>query len=133
VSDISGQGFEFLVKGGPGAGREARQAVIAGDGALPAPVRDDLLLLVTELVSNAVCHAPVGPEQSLRVGVRWARGRVNVEVVDPGRTFTRGDARRRPDESGGWGLVLVDRIAERWGVRRTEAGTAVWFEIAAEL
>jgi anti-sigma regulatory factor (Ser/Thr protein kinase) len=131
-SKIAGQSFEFRLDGGPTAAFEARRAVLAADGSLPAPLRDDLLLLVTELVTNAVRHAPVGPEQSIRVAIDEGPGRVRVEVADPGGRFTRAHPRHRPDESGGWGLVLVDRIADRWGVRRTARGTSVWCEIAGE-
>jgi two-component sensor histidine kinase len=45
--------------------------VIAGDGAVPINVREDILLLVSELVTNAVRHAGVGPDRSLRVADRW--------------------------------------------------------------
>ena len=106
---------------------------MAGDGDLPAAVRDGVLLLVTELVNNAVRHAKIGPEQSLRVGVWLSPRRVRVEVVDPGTGFTRIRAPSRRDESGGWGLVLVDRIADRWGVARAAAGTCVWFEIRSDV
>ena len=102
---------------------------MAGDGKLPAAARADVLLLLTELVTNAVRHSGVGPEQSLRVVVwQWPR-RVRVEVVDPGTRFTKLPSGPRRDESGGWGLFLVDRIADSWGVARAAAGTCVWFEI----
>jgi len=121
-----------MLNGGHDAGGAARQAVIAGDGDLPAGVRADLLLLVTELVTNAVRHAGVGPDESLRVELRrWPR-RVRVEVVDPGTDVTQVRARRRRNESGGWGLVLVDQIAARWGVARDAPGTCVWFELEFE-
>jgi anti-sigma regulatory factor (Ser/Thr protein kinase) len=103
--------------------------VLARNGTLPASVRGDVLLLVTELVSNAVRHAEVGPEQYLRVELRFSPRRVRVEVVDPGSGFTPAQGPSRGGESGGWGLFLVDRIAHRWGVRRTASGTCVWFEI----
>lgn len=127
-----GKGFGFLLSGGREAGFAARQAVIERDGALPASVREDVLLLVTELVTNAVRHAGVGPEQSMRVDLRWWPRRVRLEVVDPGTSFKRPPARPRSDDLGGWGLVLVDRIADRWGVQRTASGTCVWCELGFE-
>jgi anti-sigma regulatory factor (Ser/Thr protein kinase) len=132
ASDLAGGGFEFLVDVGPEAAQAARQEVLAGDGALPASIRDDLLLLLSEVVTNAVRYSGVGPEQSLRVALRWGEGRVRAEVVDPGRSFTAAQARPTPGECGGWGLFIVDRIADRWGVTPTSSGTSVWFEIAAE-
>ena len=50
-----------------GAAAAARRALIERNGELPASVRDDVLLLVSELVSNAVLHAGAGPERPLQV------------------------------------------------------------------
>jgi anti-sigma regulatory factor (Ser/Thr protein kinase) len=128
----AGDGFGFLLNGGHQAGGEARRAVVAGDGKLPTAARADVLLLLTELVTNAVRHGGVGPEQSLRVVVRqWPR-RVRVEVSDPGTRFTQLRQQSARDESGGWGLFLVERIADNWGIERAAAGTCVWFEIELE-
>jgi anti-sigma regulatory factor (Ser/Thr protein kinase) len=124
--------FAFLLNGGLAAGAEARRALTAGNGRLPAAARADVLLLLTKLVTNAVRHGGVPPDQTVRVEVRqWPR-RVRVEVVDPGTRFTQVRPGSRGDESGGWGLFLVDRIADSWGVARAPAGTCVWFEIEFE-
>jgi anti-sigma regulatory factor (Ser/Thr protein kinase) len=122
----------FQVKGGQEAGAEARHALIAGDGELPPAVHADVLLLLTELVTNAVRHSGLRPDESVRVEVhQWSR-RVRVEVLDPGTDFSRVRPIAREDQTGGWGLFLVDRIAERWGVGRSPSGTCVWFEIEFE-
>ena len=42
------------------------------------------------------------------------------------------DARHGALEPGGLGLVLVDEMADRWGVHRHADGTCVWFELACE-
>jgi anti-sigma regulatory factor (Ser/Thr protein kinase) len=122
----------FRVNGGRDAGFAARRALVAGDGALPTKVREDVLLLLTELVTNAVRHADVGPKQSLSVELsQWPR-RVRLAVVDPGAGFTPVRTRRGPGEPGGLGLFLVDRIAARWGVQPAAAGNRVWFELEFE-
>jgi anti-sigma regulatory factor (Ser/Thr protein kinase) len=126
------ESLAFVVSGGDEAGLATRGAVVEGDGTLPAHVRDDLLLLVTELVTNAVRHGGVGPERSLGIQLRRRPGRVRVEVVDPSASFTPAHARPKGGESGGWGLFLLDRIAERWGVRRVGSGTCAWFELRFE-
>lgn len=119
----------FSVNGGVEACSEARRAVRAGDGAVPASAREDLLLLVSELVTNAVRHAGVGPERTLRVELeRWPR-HVRVEVAHPGPAFEPDIAPPSPDATGGWGLVLVDRIADRWGIVSRTGRTYVWFEL----
>jgi anti-sigma regulatory factor (Ser/Thr protein kinase) len=124
-----GKGFAFELSGGLDACAAARRAVVAGDGALPTAVREDVLLLVTELVANAVQHAGVGAEASVHVAVRHWPQRVRVEVVDPGTDLAIPRTRVSGDVPGGWGLVLVDRIAARWGVGRGPSRTCVWFEI----
>jgi anti-sigma regulatory factor (Ser/Thr protein kinase) len=121
--------FTFQVNGGVAACAEARRAVVAGDGDLPSAVREDVLLLVTELVTNAVQHGGVGSEGCLEVELRLWPQRVRVEVLDPGTEFMRVRPRVGRDDPGGWGLVLVDRIAARWGVGRGSSFTRVWFEI----
>ena len=84
-------------------------------------------LLVSELVTNAVRHA--GGEV-VRLVVRHADGRLRVEVHDPGRGFELREPADDPVRASGWGLVLVDELADRWGVDSTPA-TRVWFEIDA--
>jgi anti-sigma regulatory factor (Ser/Thr protein kinase) len=122
----------FQLKGGLDAGAEARRALIARDGELPPAVRADVLLLLTELVTNAVRHSGLRPDQSVHVELhQWSR-RVRVQVLDPGTDFTRVRPGAREDQSGGWGLFLVDRIASSWGVGRSGARTCVWFEIEFE-
>ena len=115
-----------------GAAAAARRALCEEDEGLPATVRDDVLLLVSELVSNAVVHAGAGPERPLQVqvlrGPRW----VVVTVSDEGPGFTWRPSPEGGNESGGWGLFLVDQIADCWGVECTDSGARVWFEIAYE-
>ena len=122
----------FSVNGGLEASSEARSAVLAGDGAVPTSVRDDILLLVSELVTNAVRHAGVGPDRSLHVQLRRGPRGVRVEVAHPGNGFQHKPVPPSLDAGGGWGLVLVDRIADRWGITGSTDGTCVWFELRSE-
>jgi anti-sigma regulatory factor (Ser/Thr protein kinase) len=124
--------FAFELPGTPEAALAARRALVARNGALPRAVRDDVLLLMTELVTNAVRHAGAAPDRMVRLELRQRRGTVRVAVCDGGPGFVPGATCSRPDETGGWGLVLVDRIADRWAVTRTATGTCVWFEIRYE-
>jgi anti-sigma regulatory factor (Ser/Thr protein kinase) len=124
-------GFEVVLRGGVDAGSAARRAIAANEPPLPAEVQDDVALLVTELITNAVRHGGAGPDRPLRLELARRDGRIRVEVVDEGTHF---EAPPRPvdgDSAGGWGLFLVDRIAERWGVCPASAGTCVWFEVPA--
>jgi anti-sigma regulatory factor (Ser/Thr protein kinase) len=125
-----GESFVFPLTGGPNAPVDARRTLLARAPGMPAAVRDDLLLLLSELVTNAVLHAGVGAEGSLDTEIREWPGRVRVEVTDPSTGPTSFGARSGRDGKGGWGLFLVDQIADRWGVRRTPTGTCVWFELS---
>ena len=112
---------------GPGAASEARAALAVLEGRIGADVLDDIRLLVSELVSNSVRHSGA-PGARVVLDVTGEGGRVRVEVTDGGRGFEPRPRARAPDEVGGWGLHLVDRIATRWGVQ-TGRRTRVWFEI----
>ena len=122
--------FELTAE--PMAGPRARSALLAGNGALPSAVRDDVLLLVTELVTNAVRHANAGPDAVVRVELQRGSDFVRVTVSDEGAGFTA-EAPLERDHDDGWGLALVDRIADRWAITPTASGTCAWFEMRYEL
>ncbi|HEX6460984.1 MAG TPA: SpoIIE family protein phosphatase [Thermoleophilaceae bacterium] len=108
-----------------GAAREALAPL--GERVDPARL-ETIRLLVTELITNSVKHGERG-DAPVKVKVTLEHGAVRVEVSDGGPGF---DPPPRPDEPivapSGWGLYLVDRLADRWGV--DSAGTSgVWFEI----
>ena len=86
---------------------------------------DDAQLVVSELVTNAVIHAhtPAHLVVTLRVG------RLRIEVTDGGH----GSLRPQPWDGrrlGGRGLLIVDRLAERWGVAHDTDGKSVWVELS---
>jgi anti-sigma regulatory factor (Ser/Thr protein kinase) len=96
---------------------------------LPADVMGDLQLLVTEIVANSVRHGGVGEDGEIDLRVNLGDGRVRVEMRDTGIQI---DPRvRTPDLSGGggFGMVLVARMSERWGVDH-EPNVVMWFELA---
>jgi two-component sensor histidine kinase len=107
-----------------GASAQARDELRLLEGRLGERALADLLLVVTELVSNGVKFGP-GVQIELRLEIR-GDGSVAGLVVDGGAglvAIREGDA----DESGGFGLQIVDQITSDWGVRpRT---TDVWFEL----
>ena len=90
-------------------------------------LRDEVQLTATELLSNGLLH--VGPP--LRLLVEASDGVVRIEVHD---TSMVPPVRPSSPSAGltGRGLALVDALAARWGVLRTESGKAVWAEITAE-
>lgn len=90
----------------------------------------DVTLLVTELVSNAIRHAGLRRDAPVKLRIAADERRVRIEVSDPGCGFdaTSLDDETQLEEPGGLGLVLVDRMSERWGIIRG-AETRVWLEM----
>jgi anti-sigma regulatory factor (Ser/Thr protein kinase) len=90
-------------------------------------VLGDLLLVVTELVTNAVKHGP-GQPISLALTVDSERDVVRGEVVDQGdisKSIPR--IREATEGGGGYGLGLVDAMTSDWYV--VEGSTSVRFEM----
>ena len=88
----------------------------------------DVELLVSELVTNAVRHADLEPGEPIALHVRLDPDELHVEVHDGGPGFSPGPPPRDPVRPSGWGLYLVESLADAWGV---DAGRLkrVWFTI----
>jgi anti-sigma regulatory factor (Ser/Thr protein kinase) len=101
----------------------ARCAIAPLGAGLTADRRADLNLLVSELVNNAVVHGSGRIELQLerRGDAVWA------QVSDEGPGFEAALHAVKHPRSGGWGLHLLDALAERWGM--AESSTRVWFEL----
>jgi anti-sigma regulatory factor (Ser/Thr protein kinase) len=83
-----------------------------------------VVLLTSELASNAVEHATGG----FTVALRYAKPTIRVEVFDRGADLPA--IRDLPmDADRGRGLVLVDRLASGWGANAAAGGKVVWFEL----
>jgi serine/threonine-protein kinase RsbW len=99
--------------------------------------QDDVLLLVSELVANSVCHSDSGRQADGIVTVTVSEvdeAALRVEVTDAGSTSSAPEARHAIDDSseGGRGLFLVDAIAAKWGWRKCGIGRLTWFEVSSE-
>jgi anti-sigma regulatory factor (Ser/Thr protein kinase) len=116
--------FELSLPPAPAAATTARTEVTERLAALLGQqVLEDLRLLVTELITNALRHGGLSAGDHVSVKASVDRGVVRLEVTDPGRN---GDVLPRDPgpRGGGYGLFLVERLARRWGVDRRE-GTIV--------
>ena len=84
------------------------------------------VLLVSELVTNAVRHARGSDPITLELEATGTLLRIEVTDADP-----RWPQPRTPAEfdGSGFGFVLVDALAGKWGVRETATGKAVWAEL----
>jgi anti-sigma regulatory factor (Ser/Thr protein kinase) len=103
---------------------KARTRVLDAVGPTLAEAQAETLrLLVSEVVTNAVRHG--ASDEPVEVHVAWG-SEVRIEVVDRGHGFTPVPRAGSFDEPGGFGLYLIGRLADRWGVE-TNASTRVWF------
>nr|WP_309505521.1 ATP-binding protein [Streptomyces phytophilus] len=109
-----------------GLARAQLRKALAGWGM--AGIEESAVLVVSELVTNAVVHARVPPGREIQTRfVRQDRG-VRIEVHDASSVWP---VRRMPSESGGYGLLVVEALASRWGVAEREGvGKAVWAVVA---
>ncbi|MBN3932418.1 ATP-binding protein [Streptomyces verrucosisporus] len=94
---------------------------------VPEDRMDDLRLLTSEVITNAVVHTG----STCAVRVRWTGVRVRVEVTDAAPNPPRVENEVLDAESGR-GLLLVSALSAAWGTRPDRAGKVVWFEITAD-
>jgi serine/threonine-protein kinase RsbW len=85
-------------------------------------------LLVSELVTNSVRHAGLDPNEWIDLQVDVDPQAVRVTVTDPGGRFQPPTGPPHPTDPSGWGLTLVQRVADRWGIS-SDGRTQVWFEL----
>lgn len=108
----------------PTAAVDARRAVLRRFGELLGEeTLDDVLLVVSELVTNALLHGRGRIELRMALDSRHVTG----AVTDEGRGFDERPQEYDPARIGGHGLHIVDRIAESWGT--SDRSTNVWFQI----
>ena len=99
----------------------ARRALDGLSGVIERSLLPDLRLIVTELVTNGVLHGT----GDVRLKLVLSDSALHVEVIDDGNGLTEPDDDL--DRNGGWGLTIVDELADRWGV--FAGSTHVWAQI----
>lgn len=93
------------------------------------PAAADVVLLTSELVTNALQHSASGAGGRFRVSVCHGPDRVRIAVSDDGSPGTPALAPRTELATSGQGLMLVTALASRWGHHGSQHGRTVWFEI----
>jgi len=113
----------------PTAPAIARRAVNELAASAPLETRNAVELVVSELVTNSLKHAELGAEDRIGLVANRSRALIRVEVKDPGPGFEPPRPGPHPLilRPSGWGLYLVGRLADRWGVD-ISTGTRVWSE-----
>jgi anti-sigma regulatory factor (Ser/Thr protein kinase) len=104
------------------------------DMAPDLPGLDDLVLVVSELVANAVTHTASGDEGGRVAIVLTVGGGVyRLEVADGGGADGSPHVKADPGAETGRGMRIVDALATRWGYRLDGARTVVWAEFPASV
>lgn len=102
------------------APRISRQKLLEIRGEVE-PRFDDLALVVSELVTNSVRHSG---RETVAISIRKDDNRLRLEVRDPGPGFDPSAT-----EGDGFGLRIVDRVADAWGIEQ-DGNCTVWVELS---
>lgn len=105
--------------------RRLTQVVVLRHWGLSPKMTEDAVLLVSELVGNAVRHTGA---RVFGLRMRRRRGWIRIEVRDPSRGLPCLMPVQEMDLSGR-GLFLVDKLSDRWGVDLLPRGKTTWFEM----
>ncbi|MFF3392317.1 ATP-binding protein [Streptomyces sp. NPDC002669] len=110
------------------ARRWARSRLIGSGIRDDEPLAETLILLISELVTNAVVHTGCPAVLRMLFGSAGGSGTVRVEVADascrpPQQRHAEGE------DTNGRGLELVDGLADRWGWQPEGAGKRIWCEV----
>ena len=105
--------------------RRLTQVVVLRQWGLTLKMTEDAVLLVSELVGNAVRHTGA---RTFGLRMRRRRGWIRIEVRDPSRGLPCLMPVQELDVSGR-GLFLVDKLSDRWGVDLLPRGKTTWFEM----
>jgi anti-sigma regulatory factor (Ser/Thr protein kinase) len=94
---------------------------------LDGSLAQSLILLVSEVVSNAVRHSKGDPDAPIELSAAFGERAIRVVVTDAGDGFEPRprDPARTHD---GYGLYLLEKVSSRWGVE-SKGDTKVWFEL----
>ena len=114
--------FEAPAKARQACGARTRKVVSDG-------VADTACLLVSELVTNTVRHGDCKPDDTLEVLIDREPGQLRVSVCQRAAIGALEVGTDQEAREGGWGLLLVDELAEEWGVDHEP--NCVWFKLAA--
>ena len=127
VDELDGA-LQISIPSSPHAPSRVRRAIERLAGSLEDGVLEQLKLLATELVTNSCRHAaakgdPIGVVLAMDDSV------VRLSVTDTGPGFALPDGTPDPEDESGRGLLIVDALADRWGVDG-DGGSRVWLEMA---
>lgn len=95
------------------------------------PALEKVALGVSELATNAIVHTPSGDGGQITIGLSACGEVVRAEVTNDGTTASRPRIRRDVQAESGRGILIVDALADAWGVTEHSGRTTVWAEFRA--
>lgn len=99
-------------------------------GGHEAWVMGDVMLVASELITNAVVHSGCTPDDMVSVEFELRPDAIVCAVSDPGRSGKEAEPAPVDGFHGGFGLRVVDELASRWGHERQPGGRyRVWAEL----
>ena len=98
---------------------------------MPETTIGDAVLVLSELLSNAIRHAHPLPGGQVRVSWSLPGGTVEMAVSDGGSPTRPHQVRRSMSALGGRGLAIVEHLSSGWGVRSDDQVTTVWAVLPA--
>jgi anti-sigma regulatory factor (Ser/Thr protein kinase) len=113
----------------PESARRAREQLKPFQSSINEPTFIDLCLLVDELVVEAIHGSEDGGSPDpIKVRAEVDDSRVRVAVAEGGGAYRLPSRRPEPGDPG-FGLHLVQRLSDRWGIRRERDRATVWLEL----
>jgi histidine kinase-like protein len=127
-----GESVSVVLPASPGSASRARNALRPLRGLLEESRFLDLRLVVSELVAESLCTRE-SAKARIELRAEVSGGSIHVEVLVDDDAVFRIPSRQSGPGTPGWGLNVMSRLADRWGVRRDRATACAWFEIATRL
>jgi anti-sigma regulatory factor (Ser/Thr protein kinase) len=90
---------------------------------VPAETVEEVKLMVSELVTNGIVHSGMRDGTPVMLDL-CLNGHIRCRVLDQGAGFAQ---RVQESERRGWGLRLVEKLSDRWGIQCSPQRTEVWF------
>lgn len=111
----------------PESAQRARSAIAPLGAHADVSSFDDVRLMVSELVCDALATEPRPADGAITMEAEVSGGLTQVKVRFDGLSLRLPATKPQPAEPG-WGVYLVQTLATRWGARRENGSTHVWFE-----
>jgi anti-sigma regulatory factor (Ser/Thr protein kinase) len=130
LADLAPRVLELALPAHATSPGEARAAfrVYAQANDLSTDLVDSGLLVISELVTNALLHA----ETPVLVWAEYDAGHLTLAAVDGSSTLPVLSPFPDGHREGGRGMAIVDELGATWGLIRTALGKIIWVDLVAE-